>query len=92
MSRLFAGADKVAALTKRNARNLVFERDGWRCSYCGRDFSGLRRKTRLRLLTLDHVVPRSRGGSDNAENLVASCVKCNGEKRNRTPDEWKRGE
>ena len=37
----------------------------------------------------DHVIPRSRGGSDNAENLVLSCNGCNSSKGARTPEEWR---
>ncbi|MFN3597476.1 MAG: HNH endonuclease [Rubricoccaceae bacterium] len=60
-------------LTRRN----VFRRDGHRCQYCGA----------TERLTLDHVVPRSRGGGDTWENLVAACVPCNNRKGNRTPEE-----
>jgi 5-methylcytosine-specific restriction endonuclease McrA len=38
-------------------------------------------------LTIDHVLPRSRGGQNNWENLVTCCTKCNGKKGNRTPEE-----
>ena len=60
-------------LTRRN----VFRRDGHRCQYCGAAEG----------LTLDHVVPKSRGGPDTWENLVAACVPCNNRKGGRTPDE-----
>jgi 5-methylcytosine-specific restriction endonuclease McrA len=60
-------------LTRRN----VLRRDGHRCQYCG---------SRERL-TLDHVVPKSRGGPDAWDNLVAACVPCNNKKGNRTPEE-----
>jgi 5-methylcytosine-specific restriction endonuclease McrA len=60
-------------LTRRN----VIRRDGNHCQYCG---------SRERL-TLDHVVPKSRGGPDTWENLVAACVPCNNRKGNRTPEE-----
>lgn len=59
-------------------RRAVIERDGGRCSYCG--CSG-------GLLTLDHVVPRSRGGRHAFENLVAACALCNNRKADRTPEE-----
>lgn len=39
---------------------------------------------------VDHVIPFSRGGSDDRENLVAACWRCNQEKRDMTPDEWRR--
>ena len=60
-------------LTRRN----VLRRDGHRCQYCG----GTER------LTIDHVLPKSRGGPDAWENLVAACVPCNNRKGNKTPDE-----
>jgi hypothetical protein len=44
-----------------------------RCWYCGRDFSLLKR-------TLDHVVPRSKGGSNDPKNLVFACEPCNSDK------------
>lgn len=58
----------------------IFVRDGFRCQYCAKRFAPT-------LLTLDHIVPRSRGGSDEPENLAASCIPCNQRKGNRTPDE-----
>ncbi len=60
-------------LNKQN----IFKRDGHRCVYCGKDND----------LTLDHVLPKSRGGENSWENLVTCCSKCNGKKDNRTPDE-----
>jgi 5-methylcytosine-specific restriction endonuclease McrA len=60
-----------------NKRN-VLKRDGNRCQYCGRVF---------RELTLDHILPVSRGGRDDWENVVAACRDCNRKKGNRTPDE-----
>jgi len=47
-------------------RRAVFARDGGRCVYCG-----------AAATSLDHVVPRSRGGEHNWENVVASCGRCN---------------
>lgn len=62
------------------SRHNVFERDQHRCQYCGRRLP----KTEL---TLDHVLPRSRGGRDTWDNLVLACLKCNLKKSNRTPEE-----
>ncbi|HEX7022044.1 MAG TPA: HNH endonuclease [Trueperaceae bacterium] len=59
-------------------RKNVFRRDDHRCQYCG---------TKSNDLTLDHVVPRSRGGSTSWENVVACCRRCNAKKRDRTPEE-----
>ncbi|MDQ2984529.1 MAG: HNH endonuclease [Actinomycetota bacterium] len=53
---------------RKISRRALFARDGWRCVYCGT--SGGR-------LTLDHVVPRSRGGESVWENVVTSCAPCN---------------
>ncbi|MCG3129603.1 MAG: hypothetical protein FLDDKLPJ_00337 [Phycisphaerae bacterium] len=66
-------------LIKFNRRN-IFARDENTCQYCGRKFS-------LRDLSLDHVVPRSRGGSNTWENIVCACLKCNVHKGGRTPEE-----
>ena len=60
------------------SRRALFARDGWRCVYCGS--SGGR-------LTLDHVVPKSRGGESIWENVVTSCAPCNLRKGNRLPHE-----
>ena len=63
------------ALTKKN----VLIRDEHACQYCG---------TRgERLMTVDHVVPKSRGGDSTWENLVCACMRCNNRKNNRTPHE-----
>lgn len=43
-----------------------------------------------RATTVDHVLPRSRGGDNSWQNLVAACVRCNNAKGNRTPKEWGR--
>jgi 5-methylcytosine-specific restriction endonuclease McrA len=55
-------------------------RDRYTCQYCQRGGSAAH-------LTLDHVIPRSRGGESSWENLVACCHQCNNRKGNRTPDE-----
>ena len=59
-------------------RKAVLERDGWNCQYCG---------SSRHSLTVDHVVPRSRGGESVWENIVASCAPCNRRKGNRLPQE-----
>jgi len=62
-----------------NRRN-VFARDGNQCQYCGKQFPTSE-------LSLDHVVPRSRGGITSWENIVCACVACNVRKGGRTPPE-----
>jgi len=64
----------------RFSRFNIYARDESTCQYCGRKF----RRTEL---NLDHVVPRSRGGSTTWENVVCSCVPCNLRKGGRTPEE-----
>lgn len=61
----------------RPTRQAIFRRDDHTCQYCG---------TRANL-TLDHVMPRARGGKDTWENLVAACVSCNNRKGDRRPEE-----
>jgi 5-methylcytosine-specific restriction endonuclease McrA len=61
------------AVQRKISRRALFARDDWRCQYCGS--SGR--------LTLDHVVPRSRGGDSVWENVVTSCAPCNLRKGNR---------
>jgi 5-methylcytosine-specific restriction endonuclease McrA len=63
---------------RKISRRALFARDGWRCVYCG---------TSTSRLTLDHVVPRSRGGDSVWENVVTSCAPCNMRKGNRLPEE-----
>ncbi len=56
----------------------VFNRDRYTCQYCGKQ---------SRQLTLDHVIPRYRGGQQTWENVVSACVPCNRRKAGRTPQE-----
>jgi len=64
---------------KFNRRN-IYARDGNRCQYCGRKFP-------TNELSLDHVVPRSRGGDTAWSNIVCCCVDCNVRKGGRVPNE-----
>lgn len=63
-------------------RLAVFERDGWRCVYCGAPID-------IASGHADHVMPRSRGGSDEIDNLAAACGPCNLDKGAKTPGEWR---
>jgi 5-methylcytosine-specific restriction endonuclease McrA len=60
---------------RKITRRAVFARDGWSCQYCGTRSS----------LTVDHVIPRSKGGDSSWENIVASCAPCNRRKGDRLP-------
>jgi len=62
----------------RLSRRDVFLRDHYACQYCGRHTHDL---------TLDHVIPRKRGGPHDWANVVAACKACNHRKAGRTPEE-----
>jgi len=68
--------DRPVAPRKRN----VLIRDGFQCAYCGRRLS-------MTSGTIDHVVPRARGGPDAMTNVVACCWDCNQRKADRTPED-----
>ena len=72
--------DRLPKQTIRFNRRNIFARDTNRCQYCGKKFPTSE-------LSLDHVIPRSRGGETSWENVVCSCVKCNVRKGGRTPHE-----
>lgn len=61
-------------------RMRIYMRDKFRCQYCGE-------KKAASDLTLDHILPRSRGGDNSPVNIVTACVPCNNRKGNRTPAE-----
>ena len=65
-------------IQRKISRRALFARDGWSCVYCG-DSGGR--------LTLDHVVPRSKGGDSVWENVVTSCAPCNLRKGDRLLEE-----
>ena len=60
------------------SRQNLLARDRFACQYCGR---------RGKLMTVDHVIPRDRGGTSSWDNLVICCAACNNRKANRTPRE-----
>lgn len=72
--------ERVPRNTVKFNRKNVFLRDEHRCQYCGRRFS-------IQRLSLDHVMPRSRGGPDTWENVVCACLSCNVRKGGMTPHE-----
>lgn len=73
--------DRPSPTVWQSLRGAVFERDDYRCTYCG---------GRGGRLECDHIVPVSRGGRHDLGNLTTACFSCNRQKRNRTPDEWRR--
>lgn len=58
------------------SRRAVFLRDGYECQYCGAEAENV-----------DHILPRSRGGTHTWDNVVACCKRCNARKENRSPHE-----
>ncbi len=54
-------------MQNRPSRSMIYKRDGHKCQYCGS----------TKQLTIDHIIPRSRGGEDTWENLVVACMPCN---------------
>lgn len=63
-------------LKTKSLSESVLERDDYVCVYCG-DYAD----------TIDHIVPKSKGGLTISKNCVAACKKCNGKKADRTPEE-----
>ena len=75
------GPDRELPPDWRERRLAVFERDGWRCTYCRADVR--------EAAHCDHVVPRSRGRGSEMANLTTACAACNIAKSDRTPAEWR---
>jgi len=74
LGRYIKAPRKSVVLTRKN----VLIRDGYSCCYCG---------SRKGPMTVDHVVPRHRGGQDTWDNLVCACDRCNNKKGDRTLSE-----
>jgi 5-methylcytosine-specific restriction endonuclease McrA len=71
---------RIPYQTRALSRKNLLLRDRYTCQFCGRVFPAHE-------LTLDHVIPRSRGGHTDWDNLVACCHKCNNLKGDRLPEE-----
>ena len=67
---------------RKITRRAVFARDRWTCQYCGHERGNL---------TVDHVVPRSKGGASSWENIVTCCAPCNRRKGDRLPEPGEHG-
>jgi hypothetical protein len=57
-------------VSQKPSRSMIYKRDGYRCQYCNVS----------RRLTIDHVIPKSKGGDDSYNNLVVACSSCNTKK------------
>lgn len=77
---LLVAYDRIPKRRIRFSRYNIFARDRNTCQYCGRVFSRSE-------LNLDHVVPRSQGGTSTWENVVCSCHRCNRQKGGKTPEQ-----
>lgn len=66
-------------------RLAIYQRDRWRCVWCGARVST---RKRGRKATLDHIHPRSAGGSNDSRNVVTSCASCNLSRNSKTVGEW----
>lgn len=75
---LLRSYDRLPTQEVKFTRENLFERDNYRCQYCGNGFEAAQ-------LNMDHVIPRDRGGRTSWENIVTSCIKCNSRKANRLP-------
>lgn len=62
-------------------RSKIYQRDNYMCAYCNRQIYDSKR------LSLDHIIPKSKGGRGSTDNLVTSCKSCNNKKSDRTPEE-----
>lgn len=71
---------RIPRQTRSLSRKNILLRDRHTCQYCCQVFSPIE-------LTLDHVIPRSRGGKSSWENLVTCCRRCNNSKGDRLPEE-----
>lgn len=72
--------DRLPIRDVKYSRQTLFERDGYRCAYCG----GIFQKHEL---TVDHIIPRSKGGMTTFLNTISSCKSCNFTKADRTPEQ-----
>jgi 5-methylcytosine-specific restriction endonuclease McrA len=66
------------AHSRKITRRAIFARDGWACQYCGSERGNL---------TIDHVIPRSKGGASSWDNIVTCCAPCNRRKGDRLPNQ-----
>lgn len=78
--RLLTRVNRSKMRTPRFRKKVLFNRDGWRCQYCDCHLS---RET----ATVDHIIPRSRGGGNSWLNCVTACKSCNKRKADMTPEE-----
>jgi 5-methylcytosine-specific restriction endonuclease McrA len=69
-------------MNRQQRRDVILDRDGGECVWCGRTLVG------LVAATTEHLVPRLKGGPSWLENEVVACRRCNGQRGHRTLGEW----
>lgn len=67
---------------KKNEKKYIYMRDNGICHFCGKELS-------FKQISLDHYLPKSKGGPDDTFNLVCSCKGCNKYKKSSVPDDYK---
>lgn len=75
--RVFSSA-RIRYVDVPLSKTNILKRDGFTCQYCGK---------KHKELTVDHIIPKSRGGADSWKNLITACKPCNNVKDDRTPEE-----
>lgn len=87
---------KFSSFVSKTRRRGLYERDAFRCWYCGRAVIVCSARTALKPdgtalneAQLDHLIPQSRGGKHDDENLVTSCKSCNASKNGKTVEEYR---
>lgn len=82
--KLFGPRKKQTPHVSRAKRAQVIERDGFRCVYCKAELTA-------DVVTIDHVIPKTKGGGSQLSNLVVACRSCNSSKGNRRSTPYARG-
>lgn len=77
---LLKNYDRLPLRDVKYSRMTLFERDNFKCCFCGKKFPKLE-------LTVDHIIPRSKGGLTNWSNTVSACRKCNSIKADKSVEE-----
>ena len=71
--------DRLPIRDVKYSRQTLFQRDKFQCAYCGHVFE-------KKMLTVDHIMPKARGGKTTWDNTVTACFPCNSKKADRTPE------
>lgn len=78
----------VMKIRKRKYRQRqVYKKCGGKCVYCGKSLK-IKTNRLEEKMTIDHWIPKSRGGDGNIENLVCACNRCNSKKGDQMPEEF----